>query len=202
MKNKILSKLTVAMIACLFFVAGLVPVKAEPVQACTAQVAVTCAGGGTFEITSLSDEYPAPSETKLQINDKETKYFSITFDEPGTYEYQVKQIVPASKGSITYDEAVRDVAFYVTSEGDKLEPITVVNVNGKKVESLSFENKTPGKGKDTPSGKKTGSSILGNVQTDDPGLQWMTVFLTAFGMVLFVLFFRICSGSLIVDSDE
>ena len=103
--------------------------------------------------------------------------------------------MPSSTGKITYDDAVRNVTFYVTSEGDKLEPITVVMANGKKMDSLTFTNKDQTK-------KKGGSSILGNVQTDDPGLQWMRVFMVALGMVLFVLAFRITSGELIVEKDD
>lgn len=109
-------------ILSLFFVpAGVCDAESvyDPV---TAEIPVSCLlqNGGDetsfrIEITALQQTSPLPSPEFRMIRPDSTEFFSVTADEPGSYQYRISEI-PGTEPGMIYDDTVYLVTVYVEND--------------------------------------------------------------------------------------
>ena len=99
----------------------------------------------TFEATSTDPEPPMPELTEVEIDGEgETEFGQFWFTEPGTYEYEIKEIKGDAEG-YTYDETVYELK-YVIEVGADNELVKTVYLDGEKldgdatVDQIKFTN--------------------------------------------------------------
>lgn len=101
----------------------------------------------TFVLTAADASYPMPDGStgttkKIKIKGSGSREFGvITFSKPGTYTYSVFEKNTKVKG-YTYDTTVYTIRYLVTEQGGMLvSQRSIVDSNGKEVDSLVFTNK-------------------------------------------------------------
>lgn len=104
------------------------------------------AGIFTYQLEAVNEESPMPTNQSVYeftIRESETHMISLTFDQPGVYHYEVKQVIPdKKKQGYTYDTRKLFIEVYVSYARNQqlLSNLIVKNETGLKVESLTFEN--------------------------------------------------------------
>ena len=74
----------------------------------------------TFKIKAVTEGAPMPESDTVTVTSSDASSFgNITYTKPGTYEYQVTEVVPDPKlGGVTYSQAVYQVVVTVTDNCD------------------------------------------------------------------------------------
>lgn len=162
-----------------------------------------------YELTAL-DGAPLPAQAEngkysFQLKGNETKDFSIVYEHPGMYQYEMKQVIPEKKEGYTYDETVWTARVYVTNDsngGLVSEVLLPLNPQGQKAKEdlpvhrfknsyvkevvAAGDNNDPNKPKKDPTaaskshtGEETGSS------------SWAVIMMIGLaGLILFVVISR------------
>ena len=130
--------------------------------------------GGTAMIeekNSGSSVYPSPAikNDQVTVADGQTGVFELGYDEPGTYEYTVRQVTDKKDAGIIYDDSAYDVTLFIASkdDGTLYHEISVFkNGSIKKTDKLIFENRKKEEKKEkTSSGGSGGKG--GRTKTGD-----------------------------------
>lgn len=127
---------------CLLLCMLIVPLSAySPV---TLELQVQCTElGGTFEITSPTENAPMPSKTQILVGDKSIGKFSMDYTEPGEYTYVIQQ-VKGKNANIEREDTVYNIHVIVYStEKETLNVVANITKSGetKKVDKITYLNK-------------------------------------------------------------
>lgn len=168
--------------------AFLLLVFSSTAKADQAVISVKASGGGTVKISAIG-EAPAPDKTSVTLKDKETGYFKITCEVPGTYRYRIWEDDGAgtSGGNNAYIASVfveqkddKSITSYVTmaKEGSSSKSETAVFGSSREKKKSTEGN----------SSSKEGSSRTGtgSVQTGDttPFMKWIVISLLSLSVML------------------
>ena len=104
----------------------------------------------TFKVTSVSPE-SAPMPTATTITNKATvdgqinelSFGNVVFTQPGTYVYNVQEVIPDVTHGVTYDARVYTVTYEVTDnfETGLFNIAKKVTIDGKEVDKIEFNNR-------------------------------------------------------------
>ena len=92
----------------------------------------------TFKATSSDPEPPMPEKTEVTITGEgETEFGQFWFTEPGTYEYEIAEVIEDAKG-YTYDETVYKLKYEITI-GENNELVKTMYLDGEEVEEFTSD---------------------------------------------------------------
>lgn len=126
------------MIGLCLLVGSAVTVYAD--DTAVAEIIVTANSACTVQLDGISENTQGYSDKK-ELTDKVS--FSITYDEPGSYEYELKQV--KSDTSEIYDSGVYQVFVNVIYESDVMKTVVTGGIKGteEKPEQFKFEKVEP-----------------------------------------------------------
>lgn len=144
------------------------PVSASGTVEADIPVSCTAEGyGGSFQycLSADADAHQDIQKKSIQLKDGESGMFTVTYDYPGTYHYEVLQ-ASGTDPDVAYDTAAYDVDVYVTEDDNgsmRTETIAYKNGAQEKSDGCRYVNTyTPAKG------SKRGNTQQGtNVKTGD-----------------------------------
>lgn len=150
-----------------------------------ATVVVSASDACTVRLTGVS-ENTGGVVVESDVSGKGT--MELDFDEPGHYEYELRQI--ASGGHAVYDETVYQVFVDVGYDNGRFVSVVTGGIKGTedKPESFSFSKPKKETDKPKPSTPTKTSSVSQNVQTgDEPDISFKAgiAFLCLSGLFLF-----------------
>lgn len=150
--------------------------------------------GGTAEIKLKEDEpsafpYPDIRNSSVTLGKGQSGSFTIGYDEPGTFQYTIRQTTQKKETGVTYDDTVYNVTLFIASkdDGTLYHEFTVFRGGSTdKTDKISFVNKKQEK-------KTTGSSKSNKrIKTGDTAeiRKWTVLTLAGAAMLLLTIWTR------------
>lgn len=128
------------------------PVSASGTVEADIPVSCTAEGyGGSFQysLSADTDIHQDIQKESMQLKDRESGMFTVAYDYPGTYHYEVSQ-ASGTDPDVAYDTAVYDVDVYVTEDENGVmhtETVAYKNRAQEKSDGCRYVNTyTPAKG--------------------------------------------------------
>lgn len=107
---------------------------------------------GEVTITPVTKKAPAPDYSSLEVNEGDKVAFTVEYNEPGKFEYEIKQI-PGKDSTVKYDTTIyRAEVWFVAEDDGTLDTSVVIFKRGstEKTGSARFVNTYPEETKVTP----------------------------------------------------